>query len=232
MRSLHLFILLLCTAFAPSVFGQNTQRSIPFFSVLQPAALYAQYEYQSTVSSAPYTTGLFGANVENEIVRGPLAVSSTDSMLNMFCEPSAVNLTGKIALIRRGTCEFGRKALHAQNQGAIGAIIINHTLNGADLIVMAPGAFGDSVTIPAIMVRQALGNALFDAIVQGQVVEVAFSSSPVGFALLEGDVRRDANTNCIAEPGEQALKYWMVQAEGVSGGVTASLTATVYTQVH
>lgn len=218
MRSLHLFILLLCTAFASSVFGQNTQRSIPFFSVLQPASLYAQYEYQSDVFIAPYSTCSWGASVENGIVRGLAAVSEPDSM---FCEASATDFTGKFAVISRGVCEFGRKALNAQNQGAIGVIIVN---TGESLITMAPGTFGDSVTIPVIMVRQSIGTALMNAVAQGEAVELAFSSSPLGFALLEGFVRRDANTNCTADLGEQTLKHWMVQAEGASGGTTATLT--------
>ena len=223
MRSLHLIVLLLSTAFTTSVFGQNAQRFIPFFSVLQPAALYAQYEYQSDLTIAAYAPASFGASVENGIVRGLVATPSPDSI---FCEPGSTDFTGKFALIRRGVCEFGRKALHAQNQGAIGVIVANHNLTGNAPIIMAAGAFGDSVTIPVIMVDNVIGNALFDAISQGQTLEVAFSSTPVGFALLEGDVHRDGNFNCTAEPGEQTLKRWMVQAEGASGGITATLTDT------
>ncbi len=220
MRSLHLFALLLCTAFAPSVFGQNTQRVIPFFSVLQPASLYAQYPAHDPLIFAPlyYSAATFGASVDNGVVRGLAAVPSPDSL---FCDPNATDFTGKFAIIWRGSCEFSRKVLNAQNQGAIGVIIVTF---GESVINMAPGSVGDSVTIPVIMVRNSIGTALLNALTQGQVVEVAFSSSPVGFALLEGFVRRDANANCTADLGEQPLQHWMVQAEGASGGTTATLT--------
>ena len=42
------------------------------------------------------------------------------------CNPLINNLTGKIAVIYRNTCEFGAKALNAQNAGAIGVIIIKN----------------------------------------------------------------------------------------------------------
>ena len=37
------------------------------------------------------------------------------------------DLTGKIAVIYRGSCEYGIKAYNAQKRGAIGVIFINHT---------------------------------------------------------------------------------------------------------
>ena len=40
------------------------------------------------------------------------------------CTPfTAGSMTNKIALIQRGTCEFGVKVLNAQNAGAIGALV-------------------------------------------------------------------------------------------------------------
>jgi len=68
-------------------------------------------------------------------------------------------IDGKIALIYRGICEFGRKALNAQNAGAIAVIICNvpgaggdPTSDGSDPISngMGGGAVGAEVTIPTI----------------------------------------------------------------------------------
>lgn len=39
---------------------------------------------------------------------------------------NAGQLEGKIAIIDRGVCEFGLKALNAQEAGAIGCIIVNN----------------------------------------------------------------------------------------------------------
>ena len=53
------------------------------------------------------------------------------------CNPyPAGSLTGKIALIQRGTCEFGFKVLTAQNAGAIGALIYNNLAGGDALQAM------------------------------------------------------------------------------------------------
>lgn len=59
-------------------------------------------------------------------------------------------LAGKIALIDRGGCEFGSKALRAENAGAIGVIICNFEDN---IISMAAGADGNSVTIPVVFIQ-------------------------------------------------------------------------------
>ena len=69
----------------------------------------------------------------------------------------AGSLTGKIALIRRGTCEFGFKVLTAQNAGAIGALIYNNATGGDALQAMGGGAVGGSVTIPSVFMRQTDG---------------------------------------------------------------------------
>lgn len=42
------------------------------------------------------------------------------------CTASSLNYSGKIVLIRRGTCSFESKAVVAQNAGAIGVIIMNN----------------------------------------------------------------------------------------------------------
>lgn len=78
---------------------------------------------------------------------------------------SPEDFVGKIALIDRGGCEFGAKALRAENAGAIAVIVCNFD---PDPIVMGAGAVGAQVTIPAVMIgfndcqtiRQFAGNGL------------------------------------------------------------------------
>jgi len=71
------------------------------------------------------------------------AGSATDG-----CEDAVENVQGKVALIDRGSCNFSTKALHAQNGGAIAAIICNNA--GVNTIMGMPaGADAASVTIPA-----------------------------------------------------------------------------------
>lgn len=217
MKSRHLFVLLY-TVFATSVFGQAAPRVIPFFTVLQPTSLRGQHQYDADINISVYATALFGASVENGVLRGTGVIPTPDSL---GCNPITADLTGKIAIISRGSCEFGRKALNAQNRGAIGVVLVTFD---EVLVGMSPGAVGDSVTIPVIMVRNSLGSSLLNALAQGEQVELAFSSVPVGFALIEGDVRRDDNNNCTAESVEQAMSRWHVQATDNQGQTTSTLT--------
>ena len=89
---------------------------------------------------------------------------------NDGCEPviNSGDLSGKIALIRRGVCEFGFKALVAQNAGAIGVVVINN-VEGAP-IIMAPGDFGDQVTIPILMISDVTGAAIVAELEAGNTV--------------------------------------------------------------
>lgn len=81
-------------------------------------------------------------------------------------------LSGKIALIQRGGCDFDLKIQNADNAGAIAAIVVN--LSG-DPIVMN-GASGSS-DIPALMIGSADGDLLLDELNQDQVVSVALDKS-------------------------------------------------------
>ena len=86
---------------------------------------------------------------------------------NDACEPitNAGALEGKIAILRRGLCEFGTKALNAENAGAVAVIVVNN-FEGAP-IVMAPGAVGELVTIPVLMVSDVVGEAIIAELANG-----------------------------------------------------------------
>ncbi|HEU6445809.1 MAG TPA: S8 family serine peptidase [Gaiellaceae bacterium] len=91
------------------------------------------------------------------------------------CNPyPAGSLTGRIALIARGTCEFGFKVLTAQNAGAIGALIYNSAAGGDALQAMGGGLVGSQVTIPSAFMRRSNGLAM-----------VAYYNANPGTALAE-----------------------------------------------
>jgi len=68
------------------------------------------------------------------------------------------SLNGKIAVIRRGECEFGFKALAAENEGAVAVIMVNNVAGNP--ITMGGGDFGGSVTIPLFMMTNIDGEAI------------------------------------------------------------------------
>jgi len=104
------------------------------------------------------------------------------------CNPLVNNLTGKIAVIYRNTCEFGLKAFNAQTAGAVGVIIINRNPN--EWINMGAGADGANVTIPVVMLDLNDGQSLVAAMQNGSVV--VFMGNKLG--LFDNDVALSAST--------------------------------------
>ncbi|MBK6777554.1 MAG: hypothetical protein IPG74_17510 [Flavobacteriales bacterium] len=81
---------------------------------------------------------------------------------------NGASVAGKIAVCYRGTCNFSLKALMAQNEGAIGCVIINNAPGGP--VGMGAGTYGADVTIPTVMISQDAGADLQSEIEAGNVV--------------------------------------------------------------
>lgn len=98
-------------------------------------------------------------------------------------------VSGKIALIMRGNCEFGAKALRAQQAGAVAVVIVNNVTGGP--VGMGSGAQGTNVTIPVIMISDVDGAAINTALGSG-VVKMSLSNWLSGaqndIAILDGGV--------------------------------------------
>jgi hypothetical protein len=73
------------------------------------------------------------------------------------CTTISTVLTGKVALIDRGTCTFTSKVLNAQTAGATAVVIANNQ-GGTDIFVM--GGTDRKIRIPAVMVSQNDGTTL------------------------------------------------------------------------
>ena len=86
---------------------------------------------------------------------GP-TTTTNDGCTGSATAPAPGSLTGKLVLIRRGTCTFFEKTLNAQNAGAIGAVLYNNV----------PGQFAATVagatpiTIPVVSVSDVDGATL------------------------------------------------------------------------
>jgi hypothetical protein len=91
------------------------------------------------------------------------------------CTSITSDISGKIALIERGDCEFGVKVLNVQNAGAVGAIVYNKNNGEAGwtdgLIRMGVGATDpNDVNIPAVFIRRVDGLRLKTLINQGETI--------------------------------------------------------------
>jgi PA domain. len=146
-------------------------------SVTAPASIAKSVNYTIANDGDPATTGDWG---------GPLsAISAEVAKANPYQGCSGVapgSLTGKIALVQRGNCEFGVKAKQAQDAGAIAVVIVNNIPGGP--VGMGAGAVGGTVsnTIPVIMVSQDDGAAIEAALNQSLTVTMNFSKWGKGLA--------------------------------------------------
>ncbi|MFT4660647.1 MAG: extracellular elastinolytic metalloproteinase [Patiriisocius sp.] len=99
-----------------------------------------------------------------------LVTDETGGDPNDACEDilNGDDIEGKIAVIRRGECEFGFKILAAEDEGAVAVIIVNNVAGGP--VAMGAGALGSSVTIPSLMLSSGQGEAIIDALANGDLV--------------------------------------------------------------
>lgn len=124
--------------------------------------------------------------------------------VNTVCTAGALpGLTGKIAVIDRGNCEFGTKVKCAQVNGAIAAIIANNQ-GGTAVIPMGAGVNGATVTIPSLMVSQNDG-----ALIKGQL-----PAPGVNATLRRVTVNRDSDLDA----GIMAHEYGHGLSNRLTGG--------------
>jgi hypothetical protein len=137
--------------------AQMVLKPLITFNVTAPAALVGSYDY----NAAEFGSAPSPANFAGSVVRpaDPTACNAVDA-----------SVSGKVALIDRGSCNFTVKVKNAQNAGATAVILAN---NQASAFV--PAGDDASITIPTVGVTQALGDS-FKANLAG--LAVAFQADP------------------------------------------------------
>jgi extracellular elastinolytic metalloproteinase len=145
--------------------------------VTSPATIAGTYEGNNPSN--------WGKKIDNVPTVGELIIVKDNSNSTLACGTITMDLTGKIAVIDRGTCEFGKKALNAQKKGAIAVIIVNFDPSAPG---MAAGASGGQVTIPVLSVSSITGNALKNAMKDGPVmVSLAVEGEQIKPTRVDGD---------------------------------------------
>lgn len=134
----------------------NATNGDVIFNIQTPSPVTGNYPIISATQG-------WGMNLNNNSVVGDLVIARDSLACGTLTNAAEVN--GKIAVVYRGTCEFGTKALRAQQAGAIGVIIINNASNPP--ANLGPGADGAGVTIPVIMISQADGTTIRTAMNNG-----------------------------------------------------------------
>lgn len=198
-----------CVFFMLLVQYSWAQQGSFYFNVNSPASVYNSYLSETEFS----VTTEWGGIVTTDVVGDLIYAQGNDTLnMNMLCEPDGQDMTGKVALIRRGGCFFSAKALNAQQQGAIGVVLIDID---ETLILMSGGdQLADSVTIPVIMLPLTIGEGLLNELNNGETVEVEFSLNPNPVSAFTGSVYQDEGGDCSLLDETTKLAGWKVIAQG------------------
>ncbi len=149
----------------------NIAVSLPFFTV-SPNQTHVGYIEATGAPAAP-TSGMAA------IVR-----TGTITTTNDACAPLAPgSLTGKTALIRRGTCSFYSKSKNAQDAGATAVVLYN---NAAGRI--SPTVAGvPAITIPVVAITREDGIAI-NALLNAAPVDQTWTNQRDGFPVPTGNL--------------------------------------------
>ena len=161
---------LFAIVFVFAAFGLNAQQLItPMdFRATAPSNIAGSYDYGYPTDWGPTT---LAATVSGEVAWGYDATGDS-----LGCVPIVTDLTGKVALIRRGACNFSLKSYYAQAAGAVGTIIINHTYNadGGGIVNMLGGDSMTAVVTPSAFLTRDDGDLLLAEYDNGNPVNAAF----------------------------------------------------------
>ena len=136
----------------------NTHATLTYFTASSDAAKIGWV--QATGSPAGPTSGTA------PLARtGAGATTTNDACTGSPTQPAAGSLTGKVALIRRGTCGFYEKARNAELAGAVGVVLYNNVAGFVNPTVAGTPA----VTIPVVATSDTLGLLLNARLATGPV---------------------------------------------------------------
>ena len=150
-----------------------------------PASIAA--DYNITVTTA------FGADLSTAITGDLVLAIDGESPTEDACSTivNTSEMSGKIAVIRRGVCPFDDKVKRAEDAGAIAVIVVNNesgppiNMGGDDLGFNADGN-PLNITLTSIMVSDTDGNAIIAALGSGVNATFQPGSNTSGFNILPG----------------------------------------------
>lgn len=129
-----------------------------------------------TVGSTTFQGAIGSFAIVTSDLTAPLGVvTGTTNGLGLACTAlPAGSLTGKIAVVSRGTCSFSTKIRNAQDAGAVATIVVNNV--AGDPIAMATdAAVQPPPTIPAYQVSRDAAPGLVAANGQSATISAALS---------------------------------------------------------
>ena len=155
------------TAAASTRDGETTFEAIEISSPATIAGKYAVKEASFTpalIDVGPIDGDLVLADDNDDTLEGGATGTTSDA-----CEPlvNTSAMAGKVALIQRGGCDFDIKVAHADDAGAIAALVYN--IAGDPIVMNGVSGLSD---IPALMIGQADANLILAELDASSIVTV------------------------------------------------------------
>lgn len=193
------------------------------FKVNNPEAIQGTY---------PVGIGTFGPAPTSPITADMVLVNDGEGVTQDGCEAltidSAAEVTGKIALVERGTCNFTVKVQNAQNAGAVGVVVYNNVVYGDILTDM--GGESSTITIPSVLIQRSVGESIIANLQTGVNATITMYAGADGGELVDtvrwlmgedasAGVMRDMwDPTCAGNPGKVSdSEYYCSSAD--NGGV-------------
>jgi minor extracellular serine protease Vpr len=195
----------------------NTKATLPAFRV--GTKLYTYMRASGSLSNPPDSGSA-------DLVATGTPTTTGDGCVNA---PAPGSLTGKIALIRRGsalppapTCGFYNKAINAERAGALGVVIYNNVAGALNPTVTPTPAGAPPVTIPVATITQADGEEIYAGLATNhtltwtdQILEAPLATAGVisDFSSFGTDAELGLKPD-LGGPGGQIYSTWPHQQFG------------------
>jgi hypothetical protein len=180
----------------------------------------------------PVGTASFGPALSSPGVTGAVVLAEDATAPASDACTALINgaqVTGKIALVDRGTCNFTVKVKTCQDAGAIGVIVVDN-VSGSPPAGMA--GTDATITIPSVRVTQADGGTLKAQIASG--LNATLTTDPALLAGADAQGRMMLYTPDPLQPGS-SVSHWDVSATpnllmepSVNSDLTSSVDLTRY----
>ena len=205
--------------------------------VHSPASIAGQFSVAETsmVDANGFMTPVFGQT--GDVVLATDAPNAAGPTTTDGCSAytNAAAVSGKIAMVDRGTCQFSLKYQWARAAGAIGLIVVNNVAGAPT--PLGGGPIPGIASIPVLSITQSDGNSIKSSLAANEVVHVTFG---VGGFLSASFTSRGPRSGLdgvkpdIAAPGVaiSAAKSGVASGAYAAGSQNVSMSGTSMAAPH
>jgi hypothetical protein len=167
-------------SFFPTPEGQNPLILMETWDRQGTSHLLTINGTNALMGTYPAYPARFGPDFPTTPLSGELALveddnsgTSTDSHDACDNITNGTSLSGKIAVIRRGGCNFDTKIAKVEDEGAIAAIVVNDDFSN----IFAMGGDNMNISIPSIMISKTDGDPIINSLINGDAINATFENT-------------------------------------------------------